>query len=109
MEITHKADKFLTWSIAIGLFVSVLLAGIIGVTTSTLLQSYSLALMGAVCLLAGMLSSRMYQQVGLAHILIINLAIVYFALRALFSPSQDLGIGDMFLLFSAAFILCNMF
>jgi O-antigen ligase len=102
MEITHKLDKFLTWSIAIGLLVSVLLAGIIGVTTSMLLQSYSLVLMGVVCLLTGMLSSRMYRQVGLAHVLIINLAVIYFALRALFSPSQDLGIGDMFLLFSAA-------
>ncbi len=101
-----KKNNILLFLISVGLFISLLLSGTIGVTTSILLQSLPLAILGVVCILAAFIDRGSYKSLNLFHVVSLVGIIMYFGIRAYVSDSIDLGIGDLYLLFSASSVYC---
>ena len=83
------------------LCISILLSGIFGVTTSTLLQSVPVIFMGAACV-TGLFCKVDYRPMNKPLLILSAVCIVYVGLRACLSPVYDLGKADLLLLLPAA-------
>ena len=75
--------------------VAILFSGIFAVTTSTLMQSIAVLLIGAAALLASV--SKLEVKLDRPSMVVSVGAFLYFLVRALLSPVYDLGVADLFL------------
>ena len=81
---------------------SLLFSGLFAVTTSTLLQSITVVLLGVTCILGSV--AKIDIRVNRAVLALSITGLIYFIWRGWTSPVSDLGRGDLFLFLPAASI-----
>lgn len=79
-------------------------SGVLGTTTSVLMQSMPLVLLSICCILTSIHSyyskDRLFSETAIKPLIFTVLSATYFLIRALLSDVIDLGIGDSFLILS---------
>ncbi len=87
---------------------ALLWSGIMATTTSVLMQSLSLVVLSASCILTAIHSmysrGKLFPGIALKPFLVTLCCAIYFLTRALLSEAIDLGIGDSFLILSGFLI-----
>lgn len=87
---------------------AILWTGIFGTMTSVLMQSLSMAVLSACCLLTALHSiytkDRLFAGIALKPFIFTIICALYFLARALLSDAIDLGVKDLFLVLSGLMI-----